>query len=141
MEICIDFDGTCVTHGFPNIGEDIGAVPILKKLVNNGHKIILFTMRSDIKEVVNSKDDNIFKEPNEYLTHAVEWFQKNDIPLYGINTNPSQKEWTKSPKAYGDLYIDDMGLGCPLIYNPKISEKPFVDWIKVEKMLYDRCII
>jgi hypothetical protein len=40
MEINIDFDGTCVTHDFPNIGTDIG-IPVLKKLVANGHKLIL----------------------------------------------------------------------------------------------------
>lgn len=47
MEIAIDFDGTCVTHEFPNVGKDIGAVPILKRLVAKGHKLILYTMRSD----------------------------------------------------------------------------------------------
>ena len=46
MDICIDFDGTCVTHEFPIIGRDIGAVPILKSLVDSGHRLILFTMRS-----------------------------------------------------------------------------------------------
>ena len=34
MEICVDFDGTCVTHEFPKVGKDIGAVPVLKKLVD-----------------------------------------------------------------------------------------------------------
>ena len=52
MIISIDFDGTCVTHEFPLIGKDIGAVPILKKLVQRGHQLILFTMRSD-KEAVS----------------------------------------------------------------------------------------
>ena len=47
MEICIDFDGTCVTHDFPKVGKDIGAIPVLKKLIENGHNLILFTMRSD----------------------------------------------------------------------------------------------
>lgn len=28
--IGIDFDGTVVTHDFPKIGKDIGAVPVLK---------------------------------------------------------------------------------------------------------------
>jgi hypothetical protein len=41
MEINIDFDGTCVTHDFPNIGTDIGSIPVLKKKVANGHKLIL----------------------------------------------------------------------------------------------------
>ena len=30
MDIIIDFDGTCVTHEFPNIGKDIGAEKVLK---------------------------------------------------------------------------------------------------------------
>jgi hypothetical protein len=49
MDICIDFDGTCVTHEFPEVGKDIGAVPVLRKLVEQGHNLILFTMRSDFK--------------------------------------------------------------------------------------------
>ena len=46
MIIAVDFDGTCVTHEFPKVGKDIGAVPVLKKLIEKGHKIILYTMRS-----------------------------------------------------------------------------------------------
>ena len=33
MVIALDFDGTVVTHEYPYIGEDIGAVPVLKELV------------------------------------------------------------------------------------------------------------
>ncbi len=50
MIIAIDFDGTCVTHAFPKIGKDIGSVPVLKALTEQGHKIILFTMRSDVED-------------------------------------------------------------------------------------------
>ena len=134
MEICIDFDGTCVTHEFPKVGKDIGALPVLNKIANAGHNLILFTMRSDIEEVT-SNDYGIHKQAGNYLTDAVNWFKENNIKLYGINTNPSQTSWTKSPKAYGQLYIDDAALGCPLIYNPEISDRPFVDWTKVEEML------
>jgi hypothetical protein len=28
--IAVDFDGTCVTHEYPKVGRDIGAVPVLK---------------------------------------------------------------------------------------------------------------
>ena len=134
MEICIDFDGTCVSHEFPKIGKDIGAIPVLRKISDAGHNIILFTMRSDI-EKVSSNEYNINKKPGNYLTDAVNWFKENNIKLYGINVNPSQTSWTKSPKAYAQLYIDDAALGCPLIYNPEISNRPFVNWIKVEEML------
>lgn len=46
MIIAVDFDGTVVSHEYPHIGEDIGAVPVLKELVAAGHKLILYTMRS-----------------------------------------------------------------------------------------------
>lgn len=134
MVICIDFDGTVVTHEFPKIGKDIGAVPILKKLVEAGHQLVLFTMRSDDK-IVMVPDATIFGIPGQYLTEAVEWFNKNDIPLYGINTNPTQKSWTSSPKAYAQMYIDDAALGCPLNFNLELSDRPFVDWVLVEELL------
>ena len=118
MDICIDFDGTCVTHEYPNIGKDIGAIPVLKELIKNGHRLILFTMRSE----------------NE-LQDAVNWFRKNDIPLYGVNKNPTQKHWTTSPKAYGHIYIDDAALGCPLKHDERIAIRPFVDWDKIKEFL------
>jgi hypothetical protein len=124
MEIAIDFDGTCTTHDYPRIGADIGAIPVLKKLVEAGHRLILYTMRS--------KDD---------LQDAVNWFAKNDIPLYGIGRNPTQSEWTTSRKCYAQLYIDDAALGCPLTANTNISPRPFVDWKKVEKYLVNHKII
>ena len=73
--IGIDFDGTVVTHMYPEVGKDIGAVPVLKRLVDCGNKLILFTMR-------DSK--------NGTLQDAINWFKENGIELYGVNTNPSQ---------------------------------------------------
>ena len=128
MDICIDFDGTCVTHEFPRVGKDIGAVPILKKLVDKGHRLILFTMRS------NGQDSG------DVLSNAIIWFKENGIELYGINRNPTQDKWTRSQKAYGQLYIDDASLGCPLKFT-HISDRPYVDWIKVEKLLKEMNIL
>ena len=116
MYIAVDFDGTCVTHEYPNVGRDIGAVPVLKKLVEAGHKIILNTMRS-----------------GDELADAIQWFIDNDITLFGVNENPTQKSWTASPKVYAHIYIDDAALGCPLTTD-KIT-RPFVDWKEVEKQL------
>jgi len=130
MEICIDFDGTCVTHEYPEIGKSIGAEPVLKALVENGHQLILFTMRSDRKV-----EDGVMVYEETFLSDAVNWFERNNIPLYGIQQNPTQMEWTNSPKAYGQLYIDDAALGCPLIYPEDIKQRPFVDWEKVSEML------
>lgn len=140
MDILIDFDGTCVTHDFPKIGKDIGAVRVLKELVDKGHNLILFTMRSDI-ENPTSNDNEIFTHGGKYLSEAVHWFYDNDIPLYGIQANPTQKSWTTSPKAYGQLIIDDTALGCPLTFNLKLSNRYFVDWVKVEQMLKSEKIL
>ena len=131
----IDFDGTCVTHDFPRVGKEIGAVPVLKRLVENGHQLILFTMRSDRTEKKETNDPTIQDVTGEFLTDAVNWFKKHDIPLYGIQTNPTQHNWTTSPKSYAELMIDDSALGCPLRYDLQVSERPFVDWETVELYL------
>jgi len=119
MEIAIDFDGTCVAHEYPKIGKDIGAVPVLKELVNLGHHLILFTMRD-----------------GQQLRDAVDWFKQNDIKLYGVQYNPTQQDWTKSNKCYAELYIDDAALGCPLVCIE--GERPFVDWDRVRNLLIGR---
>lgn len=119
MIIGIDFDGTCVTHDYPGIGKDIGAVPVLKKLTNSGHRLILNTMRSGLK-----------------LQDAINWFNENGIELYGANENPTQKTWTQSPKVYAHLYIDDAALGCPLKMDVNLSDRPFVDWEVIARWLF-----
>jgi len=124
MDICIDFDGTCVTHDYPKIGTEIGAVPVLAKLVSKGHRLILWTMRSGKEE-----DD------------ARMWFEMHGIPLYSIGVNPEQKEWTTSNKAYAQIYIDDAALGAPLKTNKKISNRPFINWEKVTTMLHEKGIL
>ena len=133
MVICIDFDGTCVSHEFPLVGNDIGAIPVLKKIINSGNQIVLFTMRGNCEY-------NAVTE-RTVIDDAIYWFEINGIPLYGVNENPTQKEWTDSPKAYGNLYIDDAALGCPLKFDKEISDRPFVDWIEVERILKKNKII
>ena len=118
MYIAVDFDGTCVTNEYPKVGKDIGAVPVLKKLTDGGHKIILNTMRS-----------------GKELADAIKWFIDNDIPLFGANENPTQKSWTTSPKVHANIYIDDAALGCPLTFDHGVSSKPFVNWVMVEEIL------
>lgn len=116
--IAVDFDGTCVTHEYPKVGRHIGANRVLKRITDEGGKLILWTMRS-----------------GKHLQDAVDWFTERDIPLFGIQENPEQKSWTESPKAYAKLYIDDAALGCPLIQGLN-GERPFVDWNAVEALLW-----
>ena len=132
MIIAVDFDGTCVTHAYPDVGKDIGAAPVLRWLVEQGHQIILWTMRSGTG-ISNPAEPDKFSKYD--LQDAIDWFADNDIELLGVNENPDQHSWTKSPKAYAQIYIDDAALGCPLIFNSDLSDRPFVNWEKVKKWL------
>lgn len=124
--IAVDFDGTCVTHEYPSIGRDIGAVPVLKRIVESGNRIILWTMRGH-----TLPNASVFEI--DTLNEAIEWFRKNGVPLYGVNINPTQHEWTSSNKCFAHIYIDDAALGIPLIDNG--IDRPYVDWKEVEKLL------
>lgn len=118
MIIAIDFDGTVVDHRYPEIGEDVPhAVECLKKLTEKGHKLILFTMRSNIG-----------------LFEAMEWFKKKEIFLWGVQYNPNQAGWSQSNKCYAEIYIDDSAFGCPLIF-PSGFARPCVDWKIIERCL------
>lgn len=144
MIIAIDFDGTCVTHEFPRVGRDIGAPRVLRRLIEAGHQLILFTMRSDLepafwKKEVDQDNPEIVKISGKYLTDAVDWFAENNIPLYGIQLNPTQAKWTTSNKCYAQLYIDDAALGCPLVREEGF--RPYVDWMDVEVILEDSGIL
>lgn len=123
MTIGIDFDGTLVSWNFPLVGKDIGAAKVCRDLVKKGIKIILYTMRN-----------------KEFLDDAVKWCKDNDIKLYGVNENPSQT-WSDSRKVHADIYIDDQALGCPLKEDKSISDRPFVDWDKVRKVLEEENIL
>lgn len=116
--IAVDFDGTCVSHEYPEVGKDIGAQEVLKRIVDGGGLLILWTMRS-----------------GQELQDAVDWFKLNDIPLHGIQRNPDQDSWSDSPKAYAKVYIDDAALGCPLIKED--GHRPYVDWESVAELLFD----
>lgn len=117
LTIAIDFDGTCVTHEYPHIGMDVGAEAVLRELTDKGFRLILTTMR----------DGALLKE-------AEQWFKERNIPLYGVNVNPSQKKWTQSPKVYADILIDDTALGCPLKFRDGIRH-PYVDWERIRELL------
>lgn len=135
VEIAIDFDGTCVTHEYPKVGKDIGAVSILKELVEKGHKLILYTMRSHMPGL--SPVTGKIQEGG--LQDAIDWFKKNEIPLYGIQTNPGQAKWTESPKCYAYLYIDDAALGAPLIESE--GKRSYLDWVRTKEILKQKGLL
>lgn len=126
MVIALDFDGTVVEHQYPEIGKDIGAVPVLRALQEKGHQFILYTMRDN-----HSCGRNCLKE-------AADWFAGNNINLIGVNCNPWQKTWTDSDKVYAPLYIDDAALGAPLKQGK--FGRPYIDWVAIVSYFAQRGI-
>lgn len=123
VPICVDFDGTIVTHEYPLIGMPLpGAIEWMKKWQSVGGQIILFTMRSGAS-----------------LDEAVTYLQAGGIELHGINRNPTQHNWTSSPKAYGAMYVDDAAIGCPLT-NYVGCNRPGVDWSIVGPLVFQRLL-
>jgi len=128
MYIALDFDGTVVDHCYPDIGKPVpGAVKWLKRLQRSGGRIILFTMRSNSLEGGN------------FLRDAVQYLEKSGIRLFGVNRNPTQDEWTSSPKVYAHVYIDDAAFGCPLV-QLKGFRRPCVDWKVVGPEVERMCL-
>ena len=124
LVIAVDFDGTCVEHDYPAVGMDVeGATAVLRALVANGHRLVLYTMRS-----------------GEKLDAAVKWFKDRKIELWAVNENPEQREWTESVKVYADYYIDDAALGCPIMFIDGVR-RPVVNWAKVRTLLENNRVL
>ena len=112
--IAIDFDGTIVEDGYPGIGKPrIFAFETLKKLQENGHRLILWTYRN-----------------GKTLDEAVAFCKENGIEFYAVNKSFAEEELdeTKSRKIYADLFIDDRNIGGVLgwgeIYQMLTNEIP-----------------
>ena len=99
MVIAIDFDGTIVEHKYPKIGEEIPfAIDTLKELINDGHRLILWTVREGI-----------------LLEDAVNWCRDRGIEFYAVNKDYPEEEKHKnnhfSRKIKADMFIDDRNFG------------------------------
>lgn len=131
LVIGLDFNGTCLTYNFPDdIGHDIGAVPVLKRIVAAGHSLVLMT---------GADREPMEQNQMECYEKSIQWFKYYDIPIIGINNNPMLTY--KPKKLCCDLYIDDHCLGIPLTADYRLSDRLFVDWPRVEIMLEDMGII
>uniref|UniRef100_UPI0040497DEB BT0820 family HAD-type phosphatase n=1 Tax=Gelidibacter sp. TaxID=2018083 RepID=UPI0040497DEB len=95
--IAIDFDGTIVEDGYPKIGKPrLFAFETLKRLQDDGHRLILWTYRSGLR-----------------LEEAVKFCKENGIQFYAVNKSfpEEQFDYSKSRKIYADLFIDDRNIG------------------------------
>lgn len=125
QNFAIDFDNTCVSQiKHPAVGPDVPeAVETMKDLIKAGHKMFLWTVRSD-----------------DALELAVEWFERNGIELAGINKKKGQRHYSTSPKIDADVFLDDKAFGCPLIQLDWMK-KPCVDWKKVREVYLPDTVI
>ncbi len=96
MIIAVDFDGTIVENSYPKIGKErLFAFDVLKRLQNEGHQILLWTVRSGF-----------------LLDQAIYYCKTNGVEFYAINKNYPEEEQEKNPrKLNADLFIDDKNIG------------------------------
>lgn len=99
MTIAVDFDGTIVTHEYPNIGKEIPfAIQTLKMLQKDGHKLILWSVRE-----------------GKLLNEAVQWCRERGLEFYAINRDYPEEETSNSNnysrKLKVDIWIDDRNIG------------------------------
>lgn len=113
MTIAVDFDGTIVTHEYPKIGREIPfAIQTLKMLRDEGHLIILWSVRED-----------------ELLDEAVEWCRARGLEFYAVNKDYPEEEQKNnnhfSRKLKADVWIDDRNVGG------------LPDWGTIYRMIHD----
>ena len=128
MTIAVDFDGTIVTHEYPNIGREIPfAVQTLKMLQDDGHKLILWTVRE-----------------GDLLRDAIQWCKEKGLEFYAANKDyPEEEEQNNnhySRKLKADIWIDDRNIGglpdwgtiYQIIKNKKTYEEIIYDKVQSE---------
>lgn len=99
MTIAVDFDGTIVTHKYPEIGEEIPfAIDTLKMLINDRHKLILWSVRE-----------------GKLLDKAVEYCRERGVEFYAVNRDYPEETLENnshfSRKLKVDMFIDDRNVG------------------------------
>ena len=114
MTIAVDFDGTIVEHRYPSIGRELPfAIETLKKLTEEGHRLILWTVRE-----------------GKLLDEAVSFCRERGLEFYAVNRDYPEEEKNRnnhfSRKLKADLWIDDRNLGG------------LPDWGTIYEMVHNR---
>ena len=99
MIIAVDFDGTIVEHRYPAIGKELPfATDTLKKLIADGHRLILWTVRE-----------------GRLLEEAVQFCRERGVEFYAVNRDYPEEEKKHnehfSRKLKADVWIDDRNVG------------------------------
>ena len=107
--IAVDFDGTIVEDAYPKIGKPkLFAFETLKKLQEEGHRLILWTYRS-----------------GKRLEEAAKFCGANGVFFYAINSSFPEEKYDGgiSRKIHADIFIDDRNIGG------------FMGWGKIYQLL------
>ena len=120
MTIAVDFDGTIVEDRYPQSGKERPfAVATLKQLMNDGHHLILWTVRK-----------------GERLDEAVKWCEDRGVRFFAVNKDFDDDELDQlhhSRKIKADLFIDDRSVtGLPdwgVIYQLISQKMTFEDYL------------
>jgi hydroxymethylpyrimidine pyrophosphatase-like HAD family hydrolase len=130
MIIAVDFDGTIVEHRYPQIGKEIPfAVATLKKLSEDGHTLVLWTVRE-----------------GELLDEAVKWCEERGLHFFAVNKNfdedsdneaqTSNNEYSRKLKA--QIFIDDRNIGglpdWGVIYQLITRRISYQDYLREENL-------
>lgn len=117
ITIALDVDGTVVAEAYPEMGEDIGAVPWLRRIAARfpESRLMLWTCRG-----------------GDRAQDAAAWLKDRGVTVWAVNSHPEQSSWDGSPKAHADIYVDDRALGIPRL--PTGS----VDWDRAGPLLLER---
>ena len=113
MTIAVDFDGTIVTHKYPEIGEERPfAIETLKMLQKEHHKLILWSVRE-----------------GDLLEEAVNWCRARGLEFYAVNKDYPEEQPENnnhfSRKLKADMWIDDRNIGG------------LPDWGQIYHMIHD----
>ncbi|PVW17029.1 BT0820 family HAD-type phosphatase [Marixanthomonas spongiae] len=113
LTIAVDFDGTIVEDHYPNIGKPkLFAFETLRKLQENGHRLILWTYRN-----------------GKALDDAVAFCKEQGVIFYSINKSFPEENFDPkySRKINADIFIDDRNIGGLLqwgqVYQQLIGEE------------------
>ena len=146
--IAVDFDNTICLDEWPEVGPLFEyAIKVLKELVKNGHKLILYTQRSeqypiccsDLKKFIEEYPEKRYinslgfvQYKADILTDAINIFKDNNVELWNINCNSSWETLTfdHSRKLFADYFIDDhnVGMQYKIIVNKNGESCKACDW-------------
>lgn len=90
MIIAVDFDGTCVTHEFPKVGKDIGAVTLISNKLFKTKEELLKSLWLTLKNIIGK----LYQNTHTGEIKRVVFINKYYVTLKGVLSD------IKSPICY-----------------------------------------